>query len=111
MSVENEPRNQVAVGTVAWGVILLVIAGIAFAVAMFDISTVTPAIIGWGVVALGGLLVVAAIVGVVARAVRPEAADRASAGPVPTGPVPTGPVPTGPVPAGPTTDDGPAPVA
>ena len=60
-----------AIRRIAWGVILLVIAGIAFAVVTFDISTITPSLIGWAVVGLGALLVVAAIVGVVARAVRP----------------------------------------
>lgn len=72
MTTQN--TNGVNGGTVAWGVILLLIAAASFAVVMFDISTITPAIIGWGVVALGALLVVAAIVGVVARAVRPAEA-------------------------------------
>lgn len=71
MSIETESRGQVAVATVVWGVILLVTAGLAFAVAMFDVAVITPTVIGWSVVGLGGLLVLAAIVGVVARMVRP----------------------------------------
>lgn len=76
MSTDNHTR--VSGGTITWGVILLVIAAASFAIVMFDVSTLTPAVIGWGVVALGALLVIAAIVGVVARAVQP--AERASTG-------------------------------
>lgn len=72
MSFDNGSRGRVLGATIVWGVILLVIAGASFAIAMFDVSTITPAIIGWGIVGLGGLLVLAAIVGGVARAVRPR---------------------------------------
>lgn len=102
MSTDNQNHNRVAGGTITWGVILLVIAAIAFAIVMFDISTITPAVIGWSVVGLGGLLVVAAIVGVVARAVRP--AERVSTGPVQTGST------TGPVSTGSTSADGDQPI-
>ena len=71
MSIDNDTRTRAhaAGGTITWGVILLVIAGISFAIVMFDVSVLTPAVIGWGIVGLGGLLIVAAIVGGVARAV------------------------------------------
>jgi hypothetical protein len=74
----NTTHNRPFVGTIVWGVILLVVAGIAYLASVGDLRELSPSVIAWGVVGIGGLLVLAALVGVVARAVRPQ--DVAAAG-------------------------------
>ena len=73
-------KNQpVAVPSVVWGVIVLVIAAGAFVFATLDIGEFTVAGIVWAVIGLGALLIVAAIIGAVVRAAAPaKAADTAS---------------------------------
>jgi hypothetical protein len=61
------------VSTIVWGVLLLLVGGAAFAVTTLDIAVFTASSVAYIVVGLGGLLVVAAIVGAVARSVKPAA--------------------------------------
>jgi len=67
--------TQVAVPSVVWGVIVLVIAGVAFAGSVVDLREVSSVGIVWLVIGVGALLVIAAVIGALARAVgpRPEA--------------------------------------
>ena len=82
MSNSNPTHSRPFVGTIVWGVILLVVAGIAYLASVGDLRELSATVIAWGVVGIGGLLVLAALVGVVARAVRPRevAAEGVSAG-------------------------------
>ena len=61
--------RPVRVTTIVWGAILLVVSGVAIA------TLATPAVDqgfpAWVAVALGGLFVVAALAGAIARAVKP----------------------------------------
>lgn len=61
------------VSTIVWGVLLLLLAGAAFAITALDVEIFSGASIAYVVVGLGALLVVAAIVGAIARAVKPAA--------------------------------------
>lgn len=66
------------VGTIVWGVILLVVAGVAFAASFIDIREISPVTALWAIVGTGVLLVLAAVVGVIARLVRPGSPSPAS---------------------------------
>jgi len=65
---KNTMSPRVAVPSVVWGIIVLVIAGIAFAGSVVDLREVTGASIVWIVIGVGALLVIAALIGAVARA-------------------------------------------
>lgn len=54
---------------IAWGIILLVVAAIAWFASTVGFASVTPAIVAWNLVAIGGLLVVIAIIAAIVRAV------------------------------------------
>jgi hypothetical protein len=72
----SDIRNQpVAVPTVVWGVVVLVIAVGAYVFATLDIGEFTTAAIVWGVIGIGVLLIVAGVIGAIARAVRPGRAS------------------------------------
>jgi hypothetical protein len=73
--VDREPLRA-RIGTIVWGCILLVVAAIAIIAAQADLSDATPAAVVWGVIALGGALVVAAIVVAIVRAARNPSAAR-----------------------------------
>jgi hypothetical protein len=70
--VAQEPLRA-RIGTIVWGCILLVVAAVAIIASQADLSDATPAAIVWGVIALGGALVVAAIVVAIVRAARASA--------------------------------------
>lgn len=59
--------QPVAVPSVVWGVIVLVVAVGAFVFATLDIGEFTTAGIVWAVIALGVLLIIAGVIGAVAR--------------------------------------------
>ena len=61
--------RTVRVGTIVWGVILLVFAAAAFGVAVFDLREFQANAVVWVVTGLGGVLVLAAIVALIARTV------------------------------------------
>ena len=61
------------VSTIVWGVILLLIAGACFAITALEVAVFTPSSVAYVVVGLGALLVLAAIVGAIARSVKPAA--------------------------------------
>ena len=65
----SDIRNHqpVAVPSVVWGVIVLVIAVGAFVFATLDLGELTTASIVWAVIGVGVLLIVAALIGAVAR--------------------------------------------
>ena len=63
---------QVAVPSVVWGVIVLLIAGIAFAGSVVDLREVSGVGIVWIVIGVGVLLVIAAVIGALIRAVGPR---------------------------------------
>lgn len=63
--------RPVRVSTIVWGVLLLLLGGVAFAVTALDIQLFSGASIAYLIVGLGALLVVAALVGALARAVKP----------------------------------------
>lgn len=69
--------RPVRVSTVVWGVILLLLAGGAFAITTLDVELFSRASVAYIVVGVGGLLVAAALVGAIARLVRPTAAEPA----------------------------------
>jgi len=64
------------VSTIVWGVALLLIAASAFAFVAWDVELVQGFTLVHVVVGLGVLLVVAALVGAIARAVKPGAAPK-----------------------------------
>ena len=66
-TITPQKKQGIKVATVVWGVILLVIAGIAFAGAAFTPTVYDAAFVAWAVVGLGTLLVLAAVVGGIAR--------------------------------------------
>lgn len=72
MSDTVSTKATLLAGTIVWGVILLVVAGITYAATVVDLRELSPTLVAWGVVGIGGLLVVAAIVGVIARAAAPR---------------------------------------
>ena len=63
--------QPVRVSTIVWGVLLLLLASAAFAVTTLDVELFTGSVIAYVVVGLGSLFVVAAIIGAVARGVKP----------------------------------------
>lgn len=67
------------VSTIVWGVILLLVAGAAFAITTLDLEVTSGTSIAYLVVGLGALLVVAAIVGAVARSVKPSPVETPAA--------------------------------
>jgi tellurite resistance protein TehA-like permease len=74
------------VSTIIWGVLLLLVAGTAFAVTALDVELFSGASVAYVVVGLGALLVIAAVVGAIARTVKPapvEAAAPETAAPEP----------------------------
>ena len=62
-------HRRVRVGTIVWGAILVAVAVFAFLAAQFGIGPSGPAALLWTIVGFGGLLVVAAIVTTVVRAI------------------------------------------
>ena len=62
--IKNQP---VAVPSVVWGVIVLVIAGIAWTGSVADLREVTGAGIVWTVIGIGAVLIVAAVIGALVR--------------------------------------------
>ena len=56
-------------GTITWGIILIAIAALALFGASLDLTQLTGATVLWGVVGLGALIIVAAIVAAIIRAV------------------------------------------
>ena len=56
-------------GTITWGIILIAIAALAVFGASLDLTQLTGATVLWGVVGLGALIIVAAIVAAIIRAV------------------------------------------
>ncbi|WP_213815610.1 hypothetical protein [Glaciihabitans sp. dw_435] len=73
---QPQPRLRVRVGTIVWGVVLLVIAGLARVATLIDPADYTPTFIIWSVIGFGGLLVIAGVAAAVVKAVtrRPGAA-------------------------------------
>ncbi|HEV7951392.1 MAG TPA: hypothetical protein VGP24_16645 [Glaciihabitans sp.] len=60
-------RPPLSVGTIVWGGILLLIAAITVTFALISPDDVSPITIIWSFVAIGGVLVVAGIVGAIVR--------------------------------------------
>ena len=60
------PR-PVRVGTIVWGGILALVAGLTFASVFLDAPQYTPSLWIWGVIGVGTLLVLAGIVGAIIR--------------------------------------------
>lgn len=56
-------------GTITWGVILLAVAALAIFGASLDLTQLTGTTVLWGVVGLGALIIVAAIIAAIIRAV------------------------------------------
>ena len=77
--------RTVRVGTIVWGVVLLVFAAAAFSVAVFDLREFQSQAVLWVVTGLGGVLVLAAIVALIARAASGGAAESVPAPEVSTG--------------------------
>ena len=73
MSNNSSPSEQTGSrlparsGTVVWGGILLLVAAIAATATFVDASVYSPRFILWAIVGFGGLLVVAGVVGAIAR--------------------------------------------
>ena len=63
--------RPVRVSTVVWGVVLLLLAGAAFAITALEVNVFTGVSVAYVVVGLGALLVIAALVGGIARLVKP----------------------------------------
>ena len=89
--------RSVRVGTVVWGAILLVLAAVAFSVAVFDLREFQAAAVIWVTTGLGGVFVLAAIIALIARAVssgtaepEPEPELPANAGAEPVAPAKAG---------------------
>jgi hypothetical protein len=64
--------RPVRVSTVVWGVLLLLLGAGVFATTALDLQLFTAASALYVIVGIGALLVVAAIVGAVARAISPR---------------------------------------
>jgi hypothetical protein len=58
------------VGTIVWGALLLLVAAITIGASQLDLGEATPEAIVWGVVAVGGLLVLGGIATAIVRAAR-----------------------------------------
>lgn len=67
-SEPTRERPPLSVGTIVWGGILLLIAAVTVTLAVIDPDEVTPITVIWSFVAVGGVLVVAGIVGAIVRA-------------------------------------------
>lgn len=68
-------------GTIVWGIILLVIAAIAFTSSRLGLSFATPTGIVWTVVGIGALVIVAGIIGAATQLARqPDNTPGASTG-------------------------------
>jgi len=68
--IEQAPTKRPMRGTaIAWGVILLVIAAVAWFASTVGFASLTPVAVAWNVVAIGGLLVIIAIIAAIVRAV------------------------------------------
>jgi O-antigen ligase len=63
----TDSRLPARTGTIVWGGILLLIAAVSAAATFVDTSIYTPTFILWTIVGFGGLLVVAGVVGAIAR--------------------------------------------
>lgn len=67
---ELPPSKHPMRGTaIAWGIILLVVAAIAWFASTVGFASLTPAIVAWNIVAIGGLLVIIAIIAAIVRSV------------------------------------------
>jgi len=70
MSETETPTAPKVRGTaVAWGVILLLVAGAAWFLSTVQLAALTPRAIVWNIVIIGAVLIGVAIVGAIARAV------------------------------------------
>jgi len=70
--IDTEPettRRGMRGTAIAWGIILLVVAAIAWFASTVGFASLTPALVAWNLIAIGGLLVVIAIVAAIVRAV------------------------------------------
>lgn len=68
-------------GTILWGIILLVIATIAFTTSRLELSFATPTGIVWLVVGIGALVIIAGLIGGATQlARRPDNTPGSSAG-------------------------------
>ncbi|WP_165067840.1 BCD family MFS transporter [Marisediminicola senii] len=61
--------------TIVWGIILLIVAALAFTVSTIDPEFITAEVTVWAVVGFGALLVVAGAIGAVVRAARRRESD------------------------------------
>ncbi|MCU1406054.1 MAG: hypothetical protein JWQ43_2357 [Glaciihabitans sp.] len=68
VATEDTSTRAVRPGTIVWGVVLLVIATLAALTTFLRPVDYTPTFYIWAVLAVGGLLVLAGIVGAIARA-------------------------------------------
>lgn len=64
---QSAARLPVRTSTIVWGGILLLVAAIAAATVLVDAPVYTPRVILWTIVGFGGLLVLAGVIGAVAR--------------------------------------------
>jgi type VI protein secretion system component VasF len=60
-------RRPVRVGTIVWGGILLIIAGLTLAATFLNLTQNGPSLWVWGAIGVGVLLVLAGIVGAIVR--------------------------------------------
>ena len=68
--IETERAKRPMRGTaIAWGIILLVVAAVAWFASTVGFASLTPVVIAWNVIAIGGMLVIIAIVAAIVRAV------------------------------------------
>lgn len=63
------PRRRMRGTAIAWGIILLVVAAVAWFASTVGFAGLSPALVAWNLIAIGGLLVVIAIVAAIVRAV------------------------------------------
>jgi len=70
MSETETPTAPKVRGTaIAWGVILMLVAGAAWYFSTVQLAAVTPTVIVWNVIVIGAVLIGVALVGAIARAV------------------------------------------
>jgi len=68
--IETEKARRGMRGTaIAWGIILLVVAAIAWFASTVGFASLTPALVAWNLIGIGGLLVIVAIAAAIVRAV------------------------------------------
>lgn len=72
---------RIRTSTVIWAAILLVLAAVAFSVAVFDLREYQAAVAAWIVVGLGGVFVVSALIALIVRAVSKASVVEAPAAP------------------------------